>query len=187
MLDEVASAFAGACRTEAVEYVFVGGFAVLAWGQPRTTSDIDALVDYQERNIPGLVEALEDAGLEVSGYDLRAALKDGSHVTVSTGDPILTVDIKPALEPRELDQIERASEVPLGQEPVRVATAADTVAFKVLFGSEQDLQDARSIVARQGERLDRERLWRTAREQGVLAEARELVASVDETAGWDRP
>jgi predicted nucleotidyltransferase len=177
-LDGIAAAFARACDQAGVRYVFVGGFAVLAWGQPRTTSDIDVLVQYGEADIPRVVEALEAQGLEVEAHDLRAARKDGSHVTVFTADPILTVDIKPALEDHEVDQISAGTDVVLERGPVRVAPAADTVAYKLVFGSPQDLQDARSIVARQGDRLDLERLWTLAERHGVLDEARELVRSV---------
>jgi len=178
-LDNVAARFARACRRAEVDHLFVGGFAVVAWGQPRTTSDIDTLLRYGEEDVERLVGALADEDLETSTRDLRAALTDGSHVSVFTGDPILTVDIKPALDASEVEQIQDGVEVQLDEGPVSVAPPADTVVFKVLFGSEQDLQDARSILARQGDRLDRERLGALASRHGVGDEVDQILAEVE--------
>lgn len=178
-LDSVAASFARACREAGIDYVFVGGFAVIAWGQPRTTSDLDVLVRLDEDKIPAFVTALEDQSLETSVRDLRSGIATGSHVSVFTPDPVLTVDIKPALEAYEVDQIQAARTIELEGEAVRVARPEDTVVFKLVFGSEQDIQDARSIVARQIGHLDRERLWSVAEREDVLPGTRELVEDVE--------
>jgi hypothetical protein len=59
-LEDLALAFDRACRTAGVEYAYVGGIAVIAWGQPRTTMDVDALV----RLVASKTAALESAAKE---------------------------------------------------------------------------------------------------------------------------
>lgn len=179
-LDEVARRFSRACRSADVPYVLVGGFAVVAWGQPRTTSGLDALVRYEKDDVERWTEALAAEGLETSVRDLRLGLEQRSHVSIFTEDPVLTVDVRPALDARETDEIRDAVEIDLGGEPVRIARAEDTVVFKLVFGSEQDRQDARSILARQGDRLDEDRLTRLADREGVLGSLRSLQEEVDE-------
>jgi len=88
--------------------------------------------------------------------------------------------VRPALEPFERRQIEETAEIVLEEEPVRVAHPEETVVVKVLLGSDQDLQDARSIVVRQRERLEEIRLRELAREQGVLADVESLRREVRE-------
>lgn len=43
-LEDTAVSFHVACHEAGVGYAVVGGFAVSTWGQPRATSDIDALL-----------------------------------------------------------------------------------------------------------------------------------------------
>lgn len=106
-------------------------------------------------------------------------VSEGAHVSVSTPDAVLTVDIAPATEPHEIEEIREGIEIQLDDGPVRVAPAADQVVFKALFGTPQDLQDARSILARQGDDLDHERLWALAERHGVVDQVEGSVDEVD--------
>jgi hypothetical protein len=47
---------------EAVEYVVVGGYAVIAYGFPRTTADLDVLIEPTEINARRVLRALERFG-----------------------------------------------------------------------------------------------------------------------------
>lgn len=177
-LEEVALAFDRACRKAGVPYAFIGGIAVLAWGQPRTTMDVDALVRFERSQADALVAAAADEGLQVSADDLADALSDRSHVTVADTGSALHVDMKFAVSDEERAEIENAVDVDLGSGRLRIVAAEDTVAFKLKFGSEQDLADARSILARQEGKLDVGRLETLCVRLGVqdrLAEVRRDV------------
>lgn len=169
-LEDVALAFDRACRETDVAYAFVGGLAVMAWGQPRATVDIGVLLAYHEEDIPGLDGALAGEDLDVRARDLRLSLKDGSHVTVFDDRSRFHVDVKPALEPLEKEEVERAEEIEFEGARLRFAPPEDTIAFKLRFGSPRDLDDARSILARQRGRLDRDRLRSLGSRLGVEEE-----------------
>lgn len=174
---EIAVAFDRACRKAGVAYAFMGGVAVMAWGQPRATTDVDALVELPLFAVDRCAAALAEEGLGVDPADFRDAFKDGSRVTVHEPGSVFHVDVKLARTREERREIADAQDVPFGAGSLRVTSAEDTVAYKLVFGSEQDLKDARSIVVRQEGRLDLARLRALARGLGVEDALDDLLAS----------
>jgi hypothetical protein len=62
-----------------MDYVIVGGFAVLFYGNPRTTMDIDYVMQLGDEDIPVLIKFLQENGFFADEHDMRAALKESSH------------------------------------------------------------------------------------------------------------
>lgn len=182
-VEATAGAFHRACVASGVGYAFVGGIAVLAWGQPRATADVDALVDLPADRVARLVEKLAGEGLVADRRALSAALTSGGHATVEDTLGAFHVDVKVARTDEEVAEVGRAVSVAVAGHELRIASPEDTVAFKLLFGSPQDLADARSILVRQAKRMDASRLRDVAR--ALRVEAR-LDAALAE-AGSDGP
>lgn len=157
-----ALAFDRACKAADVQYVFIGGIAVMAWGQPRATTDVGTMVRLDRDLIDRFADALKEQGLDVSVKDFVDALEDTSHVTVFDSETAFHVDVKIATKSEEPAEISDAVVVSLAGGEVNVARAEDVIAFKLSFGSAQDLQDARSILSRQADDLDHDRLRQTA-------------------------
>lgn len=179
-LDDVAFAFDAACGRAGVEYCFIGALAVMAWGEPRATTDADALVVLRAGELDRLVDALKAERMTVDVRDLVDALQDGSHATIFAEDSPFYVDVKPARTPGEREEVHRAVVVPVGASRIRVAPAEETVAYKLLFGSPKDVQDARSILVRNRGALDEDHLTALAARLGV---GPALAALRRETAG----
>src|SRR5207244_11982675 len=81
-LDDVLRTAEGVLRASRVEHVFVGGVTVLAFGVPRTTTDVDVIAAIEARQIPKIVAGFQKSGFFVSAQDLHDALNEGGHVTV---------------------------------------------------------------------------------------------------------
>lgn len=173
-IEEIALAFDAACRDAGVGYAFIGAMAVMAWGEPRATQDVDALVEISADKIEPLQSALRARGLSVDPRDLLDAMGDGSHVTVSALDSIFYVDAKLARSPIERRQVAEAGEVPFGSALLRVVRPEETIAFKLSFGTPKDIQDARSILVRAEGGLDRARLLAFALQLGVRDALRQV-------------
>lgn len=175
-VEETAIAFARACDEAAVSYALIGGFAVIAWGQPRTTQDVDVLLILDPHQVRGFHEALAKQGLDASEADFFDALRERSHVTILDASSHFHVDARAVRDAMETDQVRSAAAIDFKGQTIRVARPEETVAFKLKFGSEQDLQDARSILIRQEGRLDMQRLRALAKKLGVEPSLDELSA-----------
>lgn len=174
-IKETALAFDRACQKASVRYALVGGFAVMAWGQPRATTDVDALARLDGVRLESFANALENEGLRVAVEDLKDVMGRGGHATIFDTRSAYHVDLKPARSSDERDQVEAAQTVPFEGGQLRVASAEHTIAYKLLYGSERDVQDARSILARLGPDLDKALLRVLAEKLGIGAKLEALL------------
>lgn len=175
---ETALSFDRACAAAGVPYALLGGMAMLAWGQPRLTSDIDAMVVFELTQVEGFVDALARQGLRVGRLDFRDAFEDRSHVTAFDDRTGFHVDVKLAFTAEEKVQVGDAVRIPYHEGALSVIRPEDTVAYKLKFGSPQDIADARSVLVRQEGRLDHGRLRALTLRLGVAAELDRLEREI---------
>lgn len=179
-LEDTALSFDRACRRAGVPYALIGGFAVSAWGQPRTTAVVDALVHLEDASfVASFVDALRADGLSADARDFEDALRGAGHVTVFDEVTVFHVDVKVARTAAEVEQVASARVVSFHGGELSFARPEDTLAYKLSFGTDQDVKDARSILALQAGRLDEARLAAIARRLGVteaLRRAQDAVA-----------
>lgn len=151
-----------------IEYVLVGGMAVLAWGDPRTTRDIDVILNLDATDIDPLGKALEPFGFSFDAEGAAQALREGSHFTIFHEDSFYHVDALPANEPSHEETLKARQRMELEGRHGWIASPEDTVANKLLFGSEQDIKDAAGILARRGDAMDERRLEALCTRLGVI-------------------
>jgi hypothetical protein len=148
-------------------YVF-GAQAVLAYGRPRLTADLDATVDAGPERAAELQALLAPEGVE-----LRAPLPPGfvERTRVlplwhqASGLPIDLVLAGPGLEQ---EMLANARPLALGGVTVPVISPEDLVVVKILAGRPKDLEDAAGVLELQLPHLDVERCRRLL---GLLEEA----------------
>jgi len=141
-------------------YLF-GAQAVIIWGRPRLTTDVDVTVEIASGATEEFVSALASAGFhlteEFSGEFVRSTrVLPFSHI--STGMPLDVVLAGPGLEEQFL---ERAHLVAVAGVPVPVISPEDLVVTKTLAGRAKDLEDIRGIVQARAASLDLEYVRRT--------------------------
>lgn len=175
-VEDAAFAFDRACRAAGVRYAFVGGIAVMGWGQPRATADVDVLIDLAPSQDDAFVAALFKEGLELDPRDLRDARDDRSHVTIHHPPSTFHVDLKLATTPEERDEIAGGVVVELGRGRVVIPSPEQVIAYKLLYGTPQDVADARSILVRQEGRLDLPGLRDLASRLGVAEALAQLLS-----------
>lgn len=135
-------------------YVF-GAQAVLLWGRPRFTADIDVTARIAPDALQPFVSAMEEAG-----FALRVPSNDKfvEHTRVlpfvhtPTAWPVDVVLAGPGLEETFLAQ---AIDVDLGHGlHVPVIRAEDLIVTKILAARPKDLEDVRGVLLEQATSLD---------------------------------
>lgn len=135
-------------------YAVIGGYAVAAWGEERATRDIDLLCH------AGHTKALLDA---LNGEHIRFKHRIGDY-----DDPIpeaIQIEMGPDSGPFEADILigirgaphnifDRVRTVAVEGLDIPVVSPEDLVILKLLAGSARDLEDAKSVVLVQGDKLD---------------------------------
>jgi predicted nucleotidyltransferase len=151
---ELLAAFSGAMRERRWRWYVFGAQAVIAYGRPRLTADVDVTVELTGEGPNELIEALAGHGFELR-FPLSAEhLRDARllpMVHAPTGMPLDLVIAAPGLDEEFL---ERARLLDLGGVEVPVVSVEDLVAMKLLAGRRKDIEDVRGVIAEQRDRID---------------------------------
>lgn len=139
-----------------VDYVVIGGIAVIAHGHTRNTRDVDFMAATDAVNLKRLAAALRELGARLSGVDAHLAidvydpkvLGNGANLTLETdaGGLDYFSDV-PGAPPYERLR-ERGLVIDLGGLSIRVAGRDDLIRMKEAAGRPQDLGDIAALTAR---------------------------------------
>ncbi len=159
MLSEVLERVARALAAARIPYMVIGGQAVLVHGEPRLTRDIDVTLGVSLDRLADVVAAAGAAGLKPL-VDPESFVRETMVLPCSDSGAGVRVDLVLSDSGYERAAIGRAVDVRIGSTVVRFVTAEDLIVHKVVAGRPRDLEDVRSIVARQP-KLDRKQVERT--------------------------
>lgn len=127
-----------------VEFVLIGGYAVIFHGRPRATKDLDLLVSLDEANRARLAEALDSFGAPANVVESARRLSPDE--VVYFGVSPLRVDILGSASGIHFSEVhERAVSTVLDGVPVRVIALQDLIQNKRASGRPQDLADAAEL------------------------------------------
>lgn len=166
------------CETHQWRYCFIGGLAVLRWGEPRETVDVDLTLltgfSGEDQFISVLLEAFEGRIAEA------AAFARVNRVLLLRAASGVGLDIALAGLPFEESVVARASTFTYPPDvPLRTCSAEDLLVLKAFADRPKDWMDIEGIIVRQSADLD----WPYVRAQlaplAALKEAPELVAKLD--------
>jgi len=139
----------GTLVTHRVDFVVVGGIAVVLHGSARVTKDLDIVYAPEARNLEALGKALGELEARLVGIEEEVpfvpdarTLARTSVLTLETAAGRLDLLREPSGAPGYAELRERAEEYDLGPFRVRVATISHLVAMKRAAGRPQDLVDA---------------------------------------------
>lgn len=140
-------------RRQQWRFCIIGGLAVIRWGQPRATQDVDFSLltglGREQEYVDRLLEHFPGRIADARGFALQ------HRVVLARTSTGVSLDIALAAFPFEEKVIERSSVFPFAEGiSLTTASAEDLLVLKAFAGREQDWFDIRGIIARQGNRLD---------------------------------
>lgn len=127
-----------------VKFVLLGGYAVSFHGRPRSTKDIDLLVEVSSENRTRVADALDHFGAPAVVVDGARQLRKDQ--VLYFGVSPLRVDILGSASGIEFAPVyERAVQTLIDGVNVRVIALEDLITNKLASGRPQDLEDVRSL------------------------------------------
>ena len=155
-----------ACERAGWGFCFIGGLAVLRWGEARVTRDVDVIVLAPYGSEAPIVARLLDE-FTPRGDDPVAFARANRVVLLETEDGV-PIDVALGGVPFEERAVARASVGSfIDGVPLRTCSAEDLVVMKAFAARAHDWADIEGIVARQAGSLDVAQ---------ILAEAAPLLA-----------
>lgn len=133
----------------------IGGLAVAARGRPRMTGDADLTIAMPRDGEEELIRRCLAAGFRALPEEPLEFVRTRRVLPLEADDGS-RVDAIVAGSPYEIEAIGRSTDVVVHGVILRVACAEDVVIHKLVAGRERDIDDARSVVRRNGASFDRE-------------------------------
>ena len=155
---ELLLALAGVMRAAGARWYVFGAQAVLLWGRPRLSADVDATVELELADVESFLTKMQRAGFglrisdDVEGFVARTRVLPFLHQP--TGVPLDLVLAGTGLESSFMD---RAVMVVREGVELPVISPEDLVVTKILAGRPRDLEDVRGVLAERARTLDIER------------------------------
>lgn len=146
MFDTLIAAIAKAFGTASLPYMIIGGQAVLLYGVPRLTKDVDITLGVDIGALESVTEAVAAAGLEILPKDFRSFVRETNVLPTRDPESGIRVDLIFSFTPYERQAIERAGSVSLLDTPVMFASVEDVIIHKIFAGRPRDLEDVRCIL-----------------------------------------
>lgn len=131
---------------DGVPYAVGGALALMAWGVPRPTKDVDISAFTKREELPRVVDSLERAGVNVNREDAARGVERAGLFKGRLG--VFLVDVFLSEHPQYDEMARRARGVvgPDGRRLVYIS-AEDLALHKLLFGRDKDLDDLQNLLA----------------------------------------
>lgn len=135
-----------------IRYLVVGGLAVVAVGEPRTTGDADAIVFVSPAEAEALIVAAACAGFTLDEAVEQRRLATTGTMRFRRGR--FQIDLITASLPFEETAFRRSSRHRLFGVELPFPSPEDLILLKVLAGRDKDMLDALGVARRHHARLD---------------------------------
>ncbi len=131
-------------RKASIPYMVIGGQAVLLYGEPRLTKDIDITLGIGVKELNKIKKIVSIIGLKIL---VKREFVDKNMVLPTIEEKSgIRVDFIFSFSPYEKQAIERGKDIKLGKTFVRFASLEDVVIHKVIAGRARDIEDIKSIL-----------------------------------------
>jgi hypothetical protein len=163
-----------------VTYYLTGSMASNYWGIPRTTHDLDFVIQLPASAVAKIVSAFTpDFYIEEAA--VRAAYQPPHQFNAIDTRSALKVDFwLPKPEPFDREMLRRRVHVTLFGEPAWIATAEDVILHKLVWNrlspSDRQLGDAAGVMAVQAAALDKNYLKQWAQELKLTGDLEKLLS-----------
>lgn len=178
--DEISRVALRAIVAANIDYVLVGGLAVIAHTFPRTTLDVDFVVAAPFGAIREIVPFFPPT-FHLDPQPQMEMLTGTCRWIVEVDGSSFKIEIfhlSSDLHHHELFRRRLAMMMPPLGQTVWIPAAEDLVIQKIRWARRKDLDDARNILAVQGEAIDYPHIEKWCAQHGTLERLKELRASI---------
>ena len=129
-----------------IPYMIIGGQAVLVYGEPRLTKDIDITlgINVDELNrIVGVVDAIK---LKIIVDDYKNFVIETLVLPVMDEKSKIRIGFIFSFSPYERQALARTNNIRFGKDVVKFASLEDVIIHKLISGRARDLEDVRVVL-----------------------------------------
>ncbi len=157
MFEKLLARLGAALDRHSIPYMIIGGQAVLLYGEPRLTRDIDVTLGIDLSSLDTLLAVVEELSLAPVPPDVRTFVQKTMVLPAVEEESGIRVDFILSFTPYEREAIARGKMIRLEDQEVRFASVEDVIIHKIFAGRPRDLEDVRLMIVRNRD-IDREHI-----------------------------
>ncbi|MGB9613273.1 MAG: nucleotidyl transferase AbiEii/AbiGii toxin family protein [Candidatus Margulisiibacteriota bacterium] len=146
MFEKLIKKIAAALKAKNIPYMIIGGQAVLLYGEPRLTRDIDITLGVGTEYLSQIIKITNKLNLHPLPTDPQKFVKKTWVLPCEDKKTSLRVDFIFSFTPYERQAIERSRKVKIENQKVAFASVEDVIIHKIFAGRPRDLEDIVSIL-----------------------------------------
>lgn len=139
---------AAALDSAEIPYMVVGGQAVLLYGEPRLTRDIDITLGVSSDDLSKVLEAFRGLRIRLLPQDPQAFVRSTMTLPIHHEVSGVRIDLIFSFSTFERDAIRRVNRIQVGAGLVNYVSLEDLIVMKIIAGRPRDLEDVRAILRR---------------------------------------
>ena len=146
MFREILSKIGACLQKRNLPYMIIGGQAVLLYGEPRLTRDIDVTLGVNTDHLNTMISIAGGLGLKPIPDNIESFVKQTMVLPTMDVTSGIRVDFIFSFTPYEEQAIKRARKKVILAQEVSFAAPEDVIIHKIFAGRPRDIEDARSII-----------------------------------------
>ncbi|HOO38939.1 MAG TPA: nucleotidyl transferase AbiEii/AbiGii toxin family protein [Deltaproteobacteria bacterium] len=148
MFEKILAGLGTVLQDHKIPYMIIGGQAVLLYGEPRLTRDIDITLGVDVDHLEELLGIIEKLSLKPLPQDIQQFVRQTMVLPCLHEETGIRVDFIFSYSPYETQAIQRAKKIMIRNIEVCFASVEDLIIHKIFAGRPRDLEDVRSILVR---------------------------------------
>jgi len=146
MFQNLLKKIARSLEKTSIPYMVIGGQAVLLYGEPRLTKDIDITLGIGISELDRVMKVVAGLKLNILVDKVDDFVKKTMVLPVIDKKYGIRVDFIFSFSPYGKEAIKRAQDVKLGKTTVRFASLEDVIIHKVISGRARDIEDIKAVL-----------------------------------------
>lgn len=148
MIEELIAKVARSLDAEKIPYMIIGGQAVLLYGTPRLTRDIDITLGVDTDKFSCIKNICKNLKLKLLPEDSEDFAKDTKVLPAEETESRIRVDFIFSFTLYEQRAIKRAKDIIMDDYPVKFASCEDVIIHKMVAGRAVDEEDVKNILTK---------------------------------------
>lgn len=146
MFKEILKKLGSILSQREIPYMIIGGQAVLLYGEPRLTKDIDVTIGLGTDGLAEILKACKELGLTSLVPDIPGFVRETMVLPMLDKQYSIRIDFIFSSSGYERMAIQNAKNVLLDGTEVRFASIEDVIIHKIFAHRPKDLEDIRNIM-----------------------------------------
>jgi predicted nucleotidyltransferase len=146
MFEEILSKIGASLKKHNIPYMIIGGQAVLLYGEPRLTRDIDITLGVDTGYVDELLTVVRELSLKPIPENIKLFVQQTMVLPALEETTGIRVDFIFSFTTYEIEAIKRVRKITIMGREVCFASPEDVIIHKIFAGRPRDIEDVKSII-----------------------------------------